>query len=234
MITRPALDRRDARIFLAASLLLTTFFALAYVFVRLTRSHDDGLFQMFDLDAENNLPAWFSSLQLGLIAALSLLIASRCDSKIGPRPRFFVVAAAGFLFLSANEALGIHERITHLGKVFPWLPAINNSGRWMPVYGVLALVILIWVWRDVCVLWKIRPYTVRCAILGAATFLIGAVGLEIISYKFLRKTPYYTTEVLVEEVLEMVGAGIMLYSTARMLGEADAAQVSSIAPTITA
>lgn len=228
MNPRPSLDARDARLLLCVSLCLTALLGLAYVMVLLTRSRDDGLFLLFNLDGENNLPAWFSSVQLGLIAALCLLAASRCEGKEGPRPSFFVIAALGFLFLSADEALCIHERITRLEHVFPWLPAIKNHGRWMPVYGVIALGILVWVWRDARSLWKARPRTVRCAIFGAATFLTGAVVMEVLSYKFLSRTRYYTTGVLLEELLEMVGAGIVLYSTARVLGEAEAPHAAPV------
>ena len=56
--------------------------------------------------------------------------------------------------------------------------------------------------------------------LGFATFLVGVVGMEIISFQFLRgadiPTYLYRIEVAIEEFLEMVGITIVLYGAAQL------------------
>ena len=67
------------------------------------------LLRMFDLDGENNLPTWLSSLNLGACAVLLLVIARATQARRTVHGYHFYGLAALFLYLSLDEAAGIHE-----------------------------------------------------------------------------------------------------------------------------
>ena len=78
-------------------------------------SADSRLVRLFDVDLENNLPAYFSALLLLsssiLLSTISILERQRTSSF----PRAFdpnwLVLAAGFLFLTFDELFSFHERL---------------------------------------------------------------------------------------------------------------------------
>ena len=67
------------------------------------KSH--GVIRMFDLDAEMNLPTYFASLLLALVALLSAGIASVVRARGDKWGRHWSGLAAAFLYLSVDEAL---------------------------------------------------------------------------------------------------------------------------------
>src|SRR5699024_2691875 len=64
----------------------------------------------FDMDAETNIQTWYSSMQLFVIAiaCLALCRARFDDTQLR---RFYMLAIAVFIFLSADESGQIHEGI---------------------------------------------------------------------------------------------------------------------------
>jgi hypothetical protein len=187
----------------------------------------------FDLDAEVSIPAWFSTVQLALVAAV-LFLAAANNRQAGRLPSsHLIVAGAGFLFLSADEGAAIHERITGAAKAlgFDWLLFEGVHGAWITVYAVVALALFALVARPLLRAARRYPRESRVAAAGAGLFAGGAVGLEILSYKLLRddtQSVAYKIEVAAEETLEMVGASVMLYAALLL-----ARKVSSSAAIVT-
>lgn len=172
------------------------------------------LHSLFDLDGEGNVPAWYSSSQL-LAAGLLFLASASGPRRTEAVPGwFFLLVGLGFLFLSLDESAGIHERVTVNFRHIEFLPRFaGDRGVWISLY--LAAIVLVasltaryW-WR----LWKLdRRGFIKLAA-GAATFLLGAVGLEIASYGNLRSpemTDLYALQVAAEETLELCGSSLMV------------------------
>jgi len=80
---------------------------------------------LFDLDGEGNLPAWFSSFQLALVAICFWMLAARRRTSQRPSRRFLRMCGGLFLLLAIDETALLHERITKsLGsRYIDWVPA---------------------------------------------------------------------------------------------------------------
>ena len=173
--------------------------------------------KLFNLDGEATIPAWFSSIQLFLIGVLFLFSGHWPQKHRIVIPGFLLLVGMGFIFLSADEAAVIHEKITGVLKCVEWVPRFKgNHGIWIPVYFSIAVVLAVIGRRTINSVLKAYPRQAIIILSGFVVFLIGAVGLEIISYWYLRGTEYsflYKVEVALEEFFEMAGASIILYGT---------------------
>jgi len=172
---------------------------------------------LFDLDQEFNIPAWFSSIQLFLIGIIFFLIARRTDSSGHPSALFLLSVGVVFVFLSADEIGSIHEKLTLVVSNIEWWPKFKGGhGAWIPLYLGLCLIFFFTTYREFKAMWTyFQPETLIIAT-GIAVFLFGAVGLEIVSYQFLREGApplLYLAEVALEEFLEMSGGSLILCGT---------------------
>jgi len=176
--------------------------------------------RLVDLDGENSFPAWFSAMLLFLVGLSLLLKALQTPSGQGPSRWFFLLGCAGFLFLSADEALFIHESIAE-SPVLKEYPQLRDRlrfkhgyGAWIPMYGAVLAVLTAIAAPQFLRFWKSHRSAFIAFALGAATFLLGAVALEIVGYQFkelfLAVPAIHTAEIIAEEVLEMLGSIIML------------------------
>ncbi len=176
---------------------------------------------LFDLDSEGTTAAWFSSIQLFLIGLAFLFISLSINKNSMPSPYFFVTLGLGFIFLSADEAASIHEKVTATLKHVDFLPRFkNNHGVWIFIYAVIVIFLIVAYFRSALAMLKsFRKESIILAI-GVVTLMCGGILLEISSYQFLRtgSTPTaYFIEVAAEEFLEMCGASITLYGTFLLL-----------------
>ena len=67
--------------------------------------------RLFDLNREENIPTWFSSLLLILNAFILAIIAIRTKAQQGPYYTQWFVLAAIFLYLSVDETAQLHEMV---------------------------------------------------------------------------------------------------------------------------
>jgi hypothetical protein len=130
--------------------------------------------QLFDLDRELTIPAWFSSSQLFVIG-LALLVKSRLVARGStPSPLVFLIAGAGFLYLSMDETAAIHERLSATLQNVSALPRFSGGhGVWTSLYVGVALALVLVNLRGVIALW--RRYRRPAALLG----------LEVVAEEFL-------------------------------------------------
>src|SRR6185503_2968640 len=92
-----------------------------------------GLTALFELDNENNIPTWYSSLLL-LLSSVLLAVTARAQPAAWPETRYWWGLSLIFLLLSVDEAASLHEKfnrpvreLLHLGASvhFAWVvPAI--------------------------------------------------------------------------------------------------------------
>jgi hypothetical protein len=171
---------------------------------------------ILDVDREETLYSWFSQLLLFCASAMLFRIGWDADpAKRLIRAQWFLLSFV-FLFLSADEALHLHERIT-----IPLRAALNTSGllywAWVIPYGLGSLIGLA---AMIPFLRSLPRATAVWFAISAATFLSGAVVLEMYGAVILLQEPelsnylYYLIEATVEEALEVLGVLIFLTTLA--------------------
>ena len=171
--------------------------------------------RIFNLDGEATLPTWFSSIQLFVIGFVLSMKSLMTHSKNSRSSFFPLLVGLGFIFLSADEAVMIHENITELLNHIEWLPRFQgNHGIWIPLYLTVGLTVLCLNLKKIIRLF--RHFFLEASIMsvGIGIWLSGVVGVEIISYYIQPKSVnpmLYHLEVAIEEFLEMLGVTILLY-----------------------
>ncbi len=173
---------------------------------------------LFHPGLEQCLPAWFSSSVMIMIAGSCALVMADRRQHAGGHAHLWGALAPIFVFLSADEAVGIHERVGALVK-----HAMHTTGMFtfawvipgIAVVGVLVILYARFV-RDL-------PRGIRgLVVLSACLYIGGALGMEMVSgaikTRFGEGDLYYC-EVAIEEFLEMVGLVAFLGATLRLLTE---------------
>lgn len=165
--------------------------------------------QLFDLDADQNIPTWYSSSML-LICAV--LLAAVTATAGGIQRLYWGGLSVSFLYLSADEASSIHE------KARPILGSWLNAGDfvdyiWVVLYGPLVLIFALAYLRFL----RDLPIDTRGLFLAAGLLYVGgALGMEVVDGLY---ATFYGTSNLVyillthlEELLEMFGMSVFVYS----------------------
>jgi hypothetical protein len=202
-----------------ASLLryLIACFVLAHIVVKtvaLVSGHDYifGLVPMFDLDAERNLPTLFSALLFVLSGVLSavLWVAGRAV----PTARIMWLVLAGvFVFLGVDEFVGLHEQLNQ-----PIQSRFQTSGllrfAWLVPYGVLASVLGL---ALIAHLKRIQPAVRNYFVASGVIYLVGALGLEMVSGAYYegqhtKQTFLWVALTTFEELFEMIGLSLLVYA----------------------
>lgn len=178
------------------------------------------LTDQFDLDGERNIPTWYSSTKLFLVALLFLLLAVWSSER--RRRSVFSVLFIMFLALSCDEFVGIHEKIGVMSDAL--LPGGDRrntpfvrTGVWVFFLGIPLLIVVILVLHRLS-----RFVTDRTAIalymVGFGIFIGSAVGLETL-LNFIVAGPYRLRllQVAAEELGEMAGVTFILWATWRLL-----------------
>lgn len=171
--------------------------------------------ELFNLDEEANIPAWFSTIQLFMIGLIAILTAQSQHYKSPPSKRGLTFFGLGFIYLSLDEGAVIHEKLTYEFHNHPWVPYFDGThGIWIVVYGCIGIVVLLLLARDLWAICKTLRREALIFIVGMIIFLAGAGGSETITYFYIDKTNpmVYTCEVILEEFLEMLGASTLFYS----------------------
>ena len=168
------------------------------------------LFSLFFLDGEGNVPAIFST-WLFLINALLFLMVWKAAGLKGDSQKIWLVLALVFVFLALDESISIHERL-----IDPLRQAMHATGvfyyAWIIPYGIGVILLAI---IAIPVFWRM-PQKIRFYFgLPAAIYLFAAIGLEMISGKYLvmmneNKDIVWILMVTLEESLEMVGLTILI------------------------
>lgn len=172
---------------------------------------DLGFIQEFNVDMENNIPTYFSSLLL-LVSALLLGIISRSPSKIVVRYRTHWTGLSSiFLYLSIDEMTSLHERL-----ILPLRTLFDTGGifyyAWViPAIGLLIIFSLVY-FR----FWLQLPKEPRFYIgLAGATYVLGGVGVELIGGYLAdagdENSFSYALVTTIEEGLEMTGVVLFIY-----------------------
>lgn len=196
------------------------FLALAHLLLHFVQARFGGLdrtLRLFELDEEANLPTWFSSITLFAAALISVVIGRLEHSRRPRETRFWMILAAGFVYLSIDELAMLHDKF---GGTLATVLGVRAHGWITYVWVVPALVAIAAVGLLLLGFVRRLPRRVqRLSVLAGILYVGGAVGCEMISARLvaadgsraLTSMPYFI-EVLAEETLEMSGVALWIYA----------------------
>ena len=169
------------------------------------------LITLFDFDTEHNVPTFYSSLALLFSAILLFLIAFK--NKKSNQVYFpWLILGLVFLFLSFDEILELHEHFVRLTQRLFELSGFGTAYWTIPyLIGLFLLFIVLFKFL------KLLPKkTLYLFLISGGIFLSGAVGMEVIGGRYLEfngiNTPVYCFLYTIEELLEMAGIILFIYS----------------------
>ena len=104
--------------------------------------------RMFDLNAESNVPTWYSSIQWFVVFAVLFGVTERRVSVADRRSWFLWLLPLVFLAFSADEVVQLHERVGPTSDVLLLGPSLVGTafpvtGIWFIVVGVPFVVAMI-------------------------------------------------------------------------------------------
>ena len=175
--------------------------------------------KFFDLNNESNFPTFFSAFQLLTASLILFFIASfKSTAQARRNKKFWYFLGAVFLFLALDEATLIHEELVlSIRSRIPDLPGILYYA-WVIPYTILVLGVAGYLFKF---LFSLPAPTRNLFILAGITFVIGAIGLEIVE-GYVEK--YYTREnftyfalITIEELMEMISIAVFIYALLKYL-----------------
>jgi hypothetical protein len=182
---------------------------------------------LLDVDAERTLFSWASASTIFAAAAFAALLAALRPERARPLLGLSAVLA----FLSVDDALGIHERVSN--RIGDWLPSVGELNR--VIWPLVYLPLLAYVFVVLVVLAHgLRPTPARLVRVGLA-LLVAAVVLEMASQLLFasgldRGDLGYEVEAALEEGAEL--AGWMLLTVGLAVGVTAAAADRSTQPSV--
>jgi hypothetical protein len=203
--------------------------------MRLGLGHDVvyGLVHLFDVNAEGNIPTFFS-VCLGLCsAALFALIALDAKNRGDRDAVYWTVLAAGFLFLSYDECFQVHERMTGPMRAMLGGSDPANGTRLGLMYyswvvpGLLGVVTVSLLFLKFML--RLPAVTRRRMISAAALFLGGCIGMELINGSVMESqgdSLLYNLLVMAEEGLEMSGMATLIYAMTSHIASRDKLEIN--------
>lgn len=167
---------------------------------------------MLSLTSETNLPTWYATLKLAVLAAGFALLAWVLSRRGQRRGWTLLLPAAIALYLSLDEFAQIHERLDRYASV----SGLDYTGDWMLVaapvfvFAIGAAAILTWaIWGD----W----WTGIRLLVGAFLYAAAAAGLELAQNFVDRGGALLGVLAVAEELGELVAVTIVLWVVAELL-----------------
>jgi hypothetical protein len=166
--------------------------------------------RLLDVDRESSIPTWYSATQLFAVA----VVLWNHAQKVGDLRLFFAVVGCGFLFLSADEAAGVHDSLYRAVKDRKYAFFVGREYlAWMVPYTIVGFVGLAIGYQSI--IFIARRFSLEAAwiVLGAVLFVGGAVWIEIATHFLhaIAEDERFYLAVAAEEFCEMVGVSVMFY-----------------------
>lgn len=173
------------------------------------------LFTLLNLDGENNLVSWYTSVLL--FSSFLCLFALSRTTKNRKEKLAWLSLSAIFLLLSIDEIAEMHHIAGHvLGLLMSkqLFQVETLSYAWV-IVGLPAVIIIFWIWKKA--LQHAMPRKAKyAALLGLVCLIIAMLG-EILALFLSAKGIYGTSavttiEIIIEETFELFGIILFLYS----------------------
>jgi hypothetical protein len=170
---------------------------------------------LFYLDAEQNIPTFFSSCLL-LFAAVLLLIITVLERKIlSPHIVYWKTLSLGFLLMATDESVSLHEKLIILMVPIRNLLGNENLGiiyfSWIIPAIPIIVVLMLLLWKF---LFQLPGKTRRTFLMAGIIYLSGCVGFEIIGMYYIdlygSQDFKYCAISTIEESLEMTGIIVLI------------------------
>jgi hypothetical protein len=184
-------------------------------------------FQRFvDLNAEGNLPTWYSVVLLASSAAAVAAVAAQRRARRRPDASTWFGLAAVVALMSLDEMVSLHEAAGHVLDDHVDVPLLGKYAWIVPgtAAAIAAAMVLLRAVRSL-------PLITRQRLVGAATVFVGsALGIEVLEALLLNDGHNYLGDGMhiltgTQECLEM--AGVILFLRA-MLGEVRRISASAV------
>ena len=212
-MTGPTLAVRTVIRTLAACVAFLAIAGAVVMYVKLGLGHDSvyGLVRRFDLDAEMNIPTWFSSGLLLISAGLYGYIALRAWAEGDRFRRHWRGLALIFLVMSIDETAGLHGLMTKPLRTSLHLTGIFYYSWVLPVMVGLALFLISYA----RFIWHLPSHTRKWMVLSGIVYVSGALGGELAEGAYKSAVGIdviFGTLTVIEETLEMAGATMLIYT----------------------
>ena len=169
-------------------------------------------FYFFDLNREDSIPTFVSSMGLGICSLLLFVIAMLTKRKHSSGLLYWVGLGILFLYMAIDETVRIHEKLGGpLREVYD--PDALYDMVWLIPYGILVLLVGIIYFRFVL---RLPRETKVLFIVSGLIYLSGVAGFEYLGGR--QDALYgvanfgYQLFVILEEGLEMLGMAFFMYS----------------------
>lgn len=169
------------------------------------------IIELFDLNAEANIPTWYSSFALLFSAILLTLIALIKTVQRDNYVFHWKMMSLIFLFMSIDEISSLHEILNYHFKNI-----IKNTDffyfGWVFFGGIFVLLFMILYSKF---LFNLNPKTRNLFILAGTIYISGALAMEMMAGNYIY---HYGSSVIsarmsiFEEFLEMTGIAIFIYA----------------------
>lgn len=166
----------------------------------------------FDLDGEQTVPAFFSSLLL-LFAALTIFSIASDPRTTALRTHWWVLGAI-FAFMAVDEAAGFHELL-----IMP-LRSRFDLPSWLHYAWVIPVAVLVILFALAYLRFLLalpRRYQ-ALFVLAGVLYVGGALGMEMLGAA-TRGSGTYELMMALEETLEMTGATVFIYTLLTYKGQ---------------
>ncbi len=184
----------------------------------LLKEAQESFVRLFYLDAEANVPTWYSASALLLCSALLTTIACAKRAQQDPFVRHWAGMAILFLGMSIDE-----EAILHEMAIRPLHSALHTGGLLYYAWVVPgAAFVLLFALAYLRFLWRLPPRTRVLFCVAGAVYVGGAIGVE--SLSGLRAARHgegdavYVMIATVEELMEMTGVIVFIYALLDYMG----------------
>ena len=184
--------------------------------------HDHVLLvRLFYVDAERNIPTFFSVLLLLFAAQLLTVITVLKNKHRDPDRSRWAILSFGFLFMAADEGFSLHEKL-----IVP-VRGLLGDGTFGIFYYAWVIpgiaVVLVLALSFLKFLLHLPPKTRSTFLVAATLFIGGALGIELIGGRYVElhneNNLTYSMIVTVEESLEMTGVIVFIYALLKYIAD---------------
>jgi hypothetical protein len=199
---------------LVVIIVLLTLASMAGQFSKYYLDHDVllGFVHEFNLDHENNIPTWYSTVTLLFCSVLLCAIAVAKTREEDTYAPHWKILAFIFLLLSLDEAASLHEQMTPPVRSLLHI-SVALQYAWIIPGGIFVLVVG---FAYLNFLRNLSPVTRRLFVLAGSLYVAGALGMEFVGsyydHLYGGDNMAYAMIVAGEEFLEMTGVAIFLYA----------------------
>ena len=180
-----------------------------------------GITRLFDLDSENNIPTWYSSITLLMCAGLLGLIAYQKQQQHDRFMMHWRVLAIIFLWISIDEASSVHELLIQLNSL------LGTSGFLLFAWVIPGMILLVLFGCAYWTFWTALSLKVkRLFLLAFVLYVSGGLVMEMIGGQYIEvfavTVPISNYSgwagmgmaliLACEELLEMAGVAVFIYA----------------------